>query len=116
MRRVHQQRTPLSVSAPVDRGGDNTKRYAPSVGADDLASDRRPRRALRGPPGAGVTSLLADITGVKDNTSSSAWGRVRIRPCVYISAEVSPRVAGTKVSDAEYAFAIEKRAGAHLFR
>ena len=42
--------------------------------------------------------------------------RVRIRPTVYVSAEVSPRLAGLKNNDDEYGFAIEKRAGAHVFQ
>jgi len=118
---IHQNSgTPLSVSGLLSiEGGDNfTKRYAPSVGAT-ISRQIDDHVALYAVPMwvHNVTSLLADITGVKDNTFFiGLGGRVRIRPTVYVSAEVSPRVAGTKVNDAEYAFAIEKRAGAHLFQ
>jgi hypothetical protein len=41
--------------------------------------------------------------------------RLRIRPTVYVVGEVSPRVGGFTPGDAQYAFAIEKRVGAHVF-
>jgi hypothetical protein len=118
---IHQNsETPLSVSGLLSiEGGDNFKtRYAPSVGAtisrqihDHLAVYAVPMWVHN------VSPLLASITGVKDNSFFiGLGGRVRIRPTVYISAEVSPRVAGLKENSTEYAFAIEKRAGAHLFQ
>jgi hypothetical protein len=64
-----------------------------------------------------VSPFLSQSTGVKDNTFFvGIGGRLRIRPTVYVSAEVSPRVAGTVSNTAEYGFAIEKRAGAHVFQ
>jgi Membrane bound beta barrel domain (DUF5777) len=118
---IHQNgQMPLSVSGLASiEGGDNFQtRYAPSVGAtisrqiDDVV-------ALYAVPMwvHNVTPLLADITGVKDNTFFvGLGGRVRIRPTVYLSAEVSPRVAGARGNSTEYGFAIEKRAGAHMFQ
>ncbi len=44
------------------------------------------------------------------------WREKKVRATVYISAEVSPRVAGLASNTAEYGFAIEKRAGAHVFQ
>jgi uncharacterized beta barrel domain-containing protein DUF5777 len=118
---IHQNSEhPLSVSGLLSiEGGDNfSRRYAPSVGAtishqfdDVLAVYAVPMWVHN------ITPLLADLTGVKDNTFFiGAGARLRIRPTVYISGEVSPRVAGAKPNVAEYAFAIEKRAGAHLFQ
>ncbi len=118
---IHQSsETPLSVSGLLSiEGGDNFKtRYAPSVGAS-ISRQIDDHVALYAVPMwvHNVSPLLASITGVKDNTFFiGLGGRVRIRPTVYISAEVSPRVAGTKANSTEYAFAIEKRAGAHLFQ
>lgn len=118
---IHQNgERPLSVSGLLSiEGGDNfTERYAPSIGAtisrqiDDVL-------ALYAVPlwVHNTTPLLADLTGVKDNTFYiGLGGRVRIRPTVYVSGEVSPRVAGAKPNVTEYAFGIEKRAGAHLFQ
>jgi hypothetical protein len=41
--------------------------------------------------------------------------RLRIRPTVYVVGDVSPRVGGFQPGEAQYAFAIEKRVGAHVF-
>jgi hypothetical protein len=118
---IHQNSDhPLSVSGLLSiEGGDNfTERYAPSVGAtisrmiDDAV-------ALYAVPMwvHNVTPFLGQITGVEENTFVvGLGGRVRIRPTVYVSAEVSPRVAGASPNTTEYAFGIEKRAGAHLFQ
>jgi hypothetical protein len=117
----HQSSThPLSVSGLLSiEGGDNfSERYAPSVGAtisrqiDDAVAIYIVPMWVHN-----VTPLLADLTGVKENTVFiGLGGRVRIRPTVYLSGEGSPRVAGTINGSTEYAFAIEKRAGAHLFQ
>jgi hypothetical protein len=118
---VHQsQGLPLSLSGLLSiEGGNNFReRYATSVGAtisrqiDDAA-------ALYAVPMwvHNTTPLLRQITGVTNNTFFiGLGGRVRILPTVYISAEVSPRVAGLASNTAEYGFAIEKRAGAHVFQ
>jgi len=111
---------PISVSGLLSiEGGDNfSRRYAPSVGAT-ISRQIDDRAALYVVPMwvHNISPLLADITGVKDNTFFiGVGGRLRIRPTVYISAEVTPRVAGTIINTTEYAFAIEKRAGAHLFQ
>jgi len=110
----------LSVSGLLSiEGGDNfSKRYAPSVGAT-ISRQIDDAVALYAVPlwVHNISPLLAEITGVKDNTFFiGVGGRVRIRPTVYLSAEISPRVAGDKPNVNEYAFAIEKRAGAHLFQ
>jgi hypothetical protein len=118
---IHQDSgNPISVSGLLSiEGGDNfSKRYAPSVGAtishqfDDVVAVYAVPLWVHN-----ISPLLAEITGVKDNTFFiGVGGRVRIRPTVYVSAEVSPRAAGAKPNVNEYAFAIEKRAGAHLFQ
>ena len=40
---------------------------------------------------------------------------MRVVPTVFVVAEMSPRVSGYTPGDAEYAFAFEKRVGAHVF-
>lgn len=42
--------------------------------------------------------------------------RIRIRPTVYLAGELVPRVAGYKQGVTHGGFAIEKRAGGHLFQ
>ncbi len=119
---IHQNsEMPLSVSGLLSiEGGNNFRtRYAPSIGAtisrqidDVLALYVAPMWVHN------VAPPLVDIIGrAKDNTFFvGLGGRVRIRPTVYLSAEVSPRVAGLKANTTEYGFAIEKRAGAHVFQ
>ena len=111
---------PLSVSGllSVEGGNNFRERYATSVGAtisrqiDDAAAVYVVPMWVHN-----TTPLVSQITGITDNTFFiGVGGRVRIRPTVYISAEVSPRVAGLVSNTAEYGFAIEKRAGAHVFQ
>ena len=118
---IHQNAgTPVSVSALLSfEGGNNFReRYAQALGAtisrqiDDKAAVYLVPMWVHN-----VTPLASQITGIKDNTFFvGIGGRVRVRPTVYISAEVSPRVAGLASNTAEYGFAIEKRAGAHVFQ
>jgi len=111
---------PVSVSGLLSiEGGNNFRdRFAPSVGLT-ISRQIHDVAALYVVPVFvhNVTPLLAQITGVKDNSFYvGLGGRVRIRPTVYVSAEVSPRIAGLAQGTAEYGFAIEKRAGAHTFQ
>ena len=111
---------PVSVSPIVSiEGGNNFRdRYAPSVGAT-ISRQFDDRLALYAVPmwSNNVTPFSADVTGVKDHAFYvGLGGRVRVRPTVYLSAEVSPRLAGLAQGQAEYGFAIEKRAGAHVFQ
>jgi hypothetical protein len=59
----------------------------------------------------------AASSGIDRNTTYLGVGsRLRIRPTVYLAAEVSPRLSGFAPGKALYGFAIEKRAGAHMFQ
>jgi len=111
---------PVSVSPMLSiEGGNNFRdRYAPSVGAtvsrqiDDVA-------AVYFVPmwSNNVSPLLNQTLGDTRNTFYlGIGGRLRIRPTVYLSAEVSPRLAGLAPTTAEYGLSIEKRAGAHVFQ
>jgi hypothetical protein len=42
-------------------------------------------------------------------------GRARLHKGTYLVAEVSPRIGGLAIGDAQYGFAIEERVGAHVF-
>jgi uncharacterized beta barrel domain-containing protein DUF5777 len=111
---------PLSVSGllSVEGGNNFRERYATSVGAT-LSRQIDDAAALYAVPMwvHNTTPLASQITGITNNTFFiGLGGRVRIRPTVYISAEVSPRVAGLAGNTAEYGFAIEKRTGSHVFQ
>jgi hypothetical protein len=43
-------------------------------------------------------------------------GRLRVRPTLYVVAEMAPRLDGFRPNTTAYGFAIEKRAGGHLFQ
>ena len=108
--------TPLSVSALVAvEGVDNFKdRYAPSLGA--VVS-----RTVSDTIGLYATPIWvhnsAAILGLdRDTFVVGVGGRLRVRPTVYVVAEVSPRAAGYAPGKAEFGFAIEKRAGLHVFQ
>jgi hypothetical protein len=106
---------PAGLSAIVSvEGGDNFKtRYAPAVAAvvsrtlaDAAAVYVTPVWAHNTAPGTGV---------MQDTVYLGLGARVRIVPTVFVVGEVSPRVGGYAPGDPEYAFALEKRVGAHVF-
>jgi hypothetical protein len=106
---------PLGFSAIASvEGGDNFKaRYAPALGAvvsrtvaDAIAVYAAPIWAHNTFPGTGV---------MRDTFYVGLGARARVRPTVYVVGEVSPRISGYTAGDAEFAFAVEKRVGAHVF-
>lgn len=114
---VHQREsTPLSLSALVSiEGGNNFQdRYSPALGAvvSRTVGDRVAMYAV--PIWVNNTAAFLDIN--RNTFFVGVGGRLRLNPTVYIVAEASPRVAGYKPGNAEFAFGIEKRAGGHLFQ
>jgi hypothetical protein len=107
---------PLSVSALVAvEGADNfQERRSPSVGAA-IARTFRDVLALHASPIwiHDTASLLGED---RDTWLLGLGARVRVRPTVYLVAEAAPRVSGHAPGEAEYSFAIEKRAGLHVFQ
>lgn len=118
---IHQSKdAPVSVSPLLSiEGGNNFREsYSPSVGVT-ISRQIDDRAAVYAVPMwvHNVSPQTAQTTGLKDSTFYvGLGGRLRIRPTVYVSAEVSPRLAGLAANTAEYGFAIEKRAGAHVFQ
>ena len=104
----------VSVFASVE-GADNfrnvTRRHwAPSSGARSGTA-----------PSAYVTPMWVHNTAAllgedRDTFFVGFGGRFRIRPTVYVVGEMAPRVDGFKPNTTAYGFAIEKRAGGHLFQ
>jgi hypothetical protein len=60
--------------------------------------------------------LPSELVDHNDTFMIGLAARVRIRPTVYLVAEVTPRVAGYKPGTNQGSFAIEKRAGGHTFQ
>ncbi len=114
---VHQHASvPLSLSPIVSiEGTDNLQEdFAPALGIS-IGRTIRDVLAVYAVP-IWVHNSAAAL-GVDRNTSYiGVGGRLRIRPTVYVAAEVSPRVSGYKPGKSEFGFAIEKRAGGHMFQ
>jgi len=108
---------PVSVSALLSvEGNDNFREdYAPAVGAVV-------GRTLGDWAAVYASPVWVHNTGAFTETEKRDTGfvgigtRLRIRPTVYLSGEVTPRVGGYESGEPEFAFAIEKRAGGHLFQ
>ena len=107
--------TPLSISAIVSVEGDRNFRnnYSPALGGV-VSRKLGDRVALYATP---VWVHHTDTGGVsnRDTGFLGLGARVRIASTVYLLGEVSPRIGGFAIGDPEYAFAIEKRVGAHVF-
>jgi hypothetical protein len=60
--------------------------------------------------------LPAELVDDNDSFIVGLGARIRIRPTVYLVGEVAPRVSGNDPGVHHGSFAIEKRAGGHLFQ
>ena len=104
----------IGLSAMVSvEGEDNFQRdYAPALGV--VVSRTLKVATLYASP-FWVHNTLSG-TGITRDTGFIGLGaRLQIRPTVYLVGEVSPRIGGFEPGDPNYAFAIEKRVGAHVF-
>ena len=106
---------PVGLSAIAGVEGQNNFRenYAPALGV--VVS-----RTLANVAAVYATPVWAHNTfpgtGVMQDTFYIGLGtRIRIVPSVFVVVEASPRVSGYAPGDAEFAFALEKRVGAHVF-
>jgi len=107
---------PVSLSALISvEGADNFReRYSPALGlvVSRMAGDRLAVYAT--PVWVHNTAALLNID--RDTVFVGIGGRVRVSSTVYVVAEVAPRPAGYRPDKPAYGFAIEKRAGGHLFQ
>jgi hypothetical protein len=107
---------PLSLSALVSvEGADNfQERYSPALGVvvSRTAADRL---AVYATP-IWVQNTAANLNIDRDTFFVGIGGRVRVTDTVYLVGEVAPRASGYRPDRAAYGFAIEKRAGGHLFQ
>jgi Membrane bound beta barrel domain (DUF5777) len=107
---------PVSLSALVSvEGSDNfQERYAPALGvaASRMVADRL---AVYATP-VWVHNTAAGRDNNRDTFLVGIGGRVRVRSTVYLVGEVVPRAGGYSPDKPAFGFAIEKRAGGHLFQ
>jgi hypothetical protein len=114
---IHQDASrPLSISALASiEGTDNFQSdHAPALGAvaSRLVGDVAAVYVMP----AWVHNTAASIGADRDTFLMGVGGRLRIGATLYVAAEISPRLGGYAPGDAQYGFAIEKRAGGHMFQ
>jgi len=107
---------PVSLSALISvEGTDNfQEHYSPALGAavSRMVADRL---AVYATP-VWVHNTAASLDIDRDTFFVGIGGRVRVSSTVYLVGEVVPRASGYRPNKAAYGFAIEKRAGGHLFQ
>jgi hypothetical protein len=107
---------PVSLSALVSvEGADNfQERYSPALGVavSRMVADRL---AVYATP-VWVHKTAGSLNIDRDTFFVGIGGRVRVSATVYIVGEVAPRVGGYSPDKPAFGFAIEKRAGGHLFQ
>jgi hypothetical protein len=107
---------PVSLSAFVSvEGGNNfQERYSPALGAvvSRMVADRL---AVYASP-VWVHNTAANLNIDRDTFFVGIGGRVRVSATVYLVGEIAPRAAGYRPDRPAFGFAIEKRAGGHVFQ
>jgi hypothetical protein len=107
---------PVGISAIVSVEGENNfqENYSGSFGVVVSRVMAQDRLALYANP----MYVTNTGTGGVENENTGFLGlgaRVRVLESTYGVVEVTPRIGGYVIQDAEYAFSIEKRVGAHVF-
>lgn len=114
---VHQRNSvPLSASVVVSIEGTNNlqEEHATAV-ALPLSRMVGDKAALYVVP-SWVHNTAAAAGTKEDTTFVGVGARLRIRETVYIVGEASPRLSGFAPGTTQYGFALEKRAGGHMFQ
>ena len=108
--------SPVSVSALLSvEGTENfSGTYSPALGA--VVSRRVGDAAALYAVPIWVHNTGAQSGPTRETALVGVGARVRVRPTVYVAGEVSPRIGGYQPGPPEFGFAIEKRAGGHMFQ
>lgn len=108
-------RMPLGFSAIVSVEGTNNFRqeYAPAIGAS-ISRDVANIVALYAVP-MWVHNTAAGTGVTRDTAMVGLGANLRLRPTLFLTGEVTPRIGGYVIGDAEYGFGISKRLGGHVF-
>jgi hypothetical protein len=105
----------LGILAGVDGTNNFRDSYSPSIGAA-ISRELGNRGAVYVEPVWVNNSNLNDLPGEDNSTFLVGLGaRLRLRPTVYVTGEFNPR-AGYSPGAHQGSFAIEKRAGGHVFQ
>lgn len=108
--------SPVSVSvlASVEGANNFRERRTPALGAA-VSRSLAAHLALYATP-LWVHNSAPLLGETRDTFVFGVGGRWRVRPTVYVVAEVSPRIAGYEQGSPAFGIAIEKRAGGHMFQ
>jgi hypothetical protein len=104
----------LSALASVEGANNFRDRYSPALGLV-VSRTAGHRLALYATP-VWVHNTAALLNVERDTSFVGVGGRVRLGSTVYVVAEVAPRVGGYSPDKPAYGFALEKRAGGHMFQ
>lgn len=116
---IRQGGFPFDVSARVGVEGTNNFQdsYSPSVGAVISRRIGEVAAVYLQPTWVNNTNTLPkEVVDDNDSINLGVGTRIRIRPTVYLIAEVTPRLSGYKPGSNQATFGIEKRAGGHMFQ
>jgi hypothetical protein len=108
-------RSPVGFSAIVSVEGTNNFRqdYAPTIGASISRSLGHVAEVYAVPM---WMHNVAASTGITRDTGIVGLGTsIRVRPALYLTGEVSPRLGGYVIGDPEYGFGVQMRVGGHVF-
>jgi hypothetical protein len=110
---------PLGIAAyaTIDGTDNFTDSYSPSLGAI-LTREFGEHGAIHVEPiwVNNTNQLPSEVVDDNDTFLLGIGGRIRIRPTVYVVAEIVPRLSGFDPGSTATSFAIEKRAGGHAFQ
>ena len=106
-----------AVFASVDGTNNFRDSYTPGIGAI-VSRELGSHGALYlMPMWLSNTNLLpSELVDENDSFLIGLGARLRVRPTVYVVAEYTPRVSGYGPRDHQASFAVEKRAGGHVFQ
>jgi hypothetical protein len=113
------KRMPVEISALYTIDGTNNFRdsYSPALGAIVSRTFGDFAAVYFEPIWVNNSNQLPhEVADHNDTFMIGLGARVRIRPTVYITGEVAPRPSGYKPGTTQGSFAIEKRAGGHVFQ
>ncbi len=110
---------PLGIAAYTSVDGTNNFRdsYSPALGAI-LTREFGAHGAIHVEPiwVNNTNPLPSEVVDDNDTFLLGIGGRIRVRPTVYVVAEVVPRISGYDPKKTSTSFAVEKRAGGHAFQ
>lgn len=107
---------PVGLDALITLEGENNLRDHHQGGFGVLVSRKVAHRAALYAEPIVVANSSSFDTGDSSTLFVGLGARVRVRPAMYLFAEISPRVAGYDPGVHQISFGVEGRAGGHLFQ